>query len=76
MLLAMLTTGCATTSTADNEWNMKNVGKGIQLGAVGSNAGVFAPVIWGIGVMVEAIGSVSGSNSDSNKENEKVLSDP
>lgn len=53
--------GCASTSATtarhDSEWNMQNIGRGIQVGAFSnSSAGIFGPIVWGFGFVVERLG--------------------
>lgn len=53
--------GCATTSPGDSEkpseWTMEAIGKGITVGSAANSAGVFAPIIFGIGFVMEKVGA-------------------
>lgn len=61
MFLSILTAGCATTNESHSDWNAENVGRGMQLGGAASNGGILSPIIWGVGVVVEAVGGASAA---------------
>jgi hypothetical protein len=61
--IAVLLSGCATTSSSSSsEWNAKNIGQGMQVGAMGSSGNPLSGIIWGLGFLVEQIGGAVESS--------------
>lgn len=64
-LVFLFLPGCATSGSSiknvekKSEWTMQEVGKGIQLGSVAGSAGAFAPLLFGVGFLVEKIGDTT-----------------
>lgn len=48
-------TGCSSTMT------VRDVGIGMQLGSLGGNGGILAPIVWGTGFVLEQVGDAVGS---------------
>ena len=60
LIFILVLPGCATTGSVNSEkpteWTLEEVGKGMTVGSAASSAGVFAPIIFGVGFVMEKVG--------------------
>ena len=60
LIFLLVLPGCATTRSGNSEnpteWTLEEVGKGMTVGSAASSAGVFAPIIFGVGFVMEKVG--------------------
>lgn len=54
--IAVLLSGCATTTSSSSDWSARNIGQGIQHGAIASYNNPLSGIVWGIGFLVEHVG--------------------
>ncbi|MDD2272416.1 MAG: hypothetical protein PHP95_09470 [Desulfuromonadaceae bacterium] len=60
LIFILVLSGCATTGSGNSEkpteWTLEEVGKGMTVGSAASSAGVFAPIIFVVGFVMEKVG--------------------
>lgn len=60
LIFILVLSGCATTGSVNSEkpteWTLEEVGKGMTVGSLSSSAGVLAPIIFGVGFVMEKVG--------------------
>lgn len=69
LVLAGTQTGCSSTLT------VRDVGIGMQVGSLGGNGGILAPIVWGTGFVLEQVGDAvgSGGHADADKAEPEII---